>query len=353
MKHPKKHHMKFGLPPGALVHVGERKLEHVHMTLIDFDRDNLETKKIDSLDTAVPFRDTASVSWVNIDGLHDINVLEQAGKLFNIHPLILEDILNTHQRPKIEELENLFYCVLKMLDYNEDEQEIINEQVSLVLEQNFLISFQEKPGDVFDPIRERIKSSLGRIRRSGPDFLMYSLMDSVVDKYFNILEHLGERLEFLEESLLADPSKTGINEIYKLKRQLLEVRHAVWPLREAVGRLRHGTSSLIREETLTYVNDLYDHIIQVIDYVETYREMVAGMLDLYLSSVSNRMNEIMRVLTVIATIFIPLTFVAGIYGMNFRFMPELAWKWSYPSILVIMAGLGIFMVRWFRKKKWL
>ena len=344
--------MKFGLPPGALVHVGERRSEHVHLTLIDFDRDNLEIKKIYSLDAAVPFLKTPSVSWVNIDGLHDINVLETAGKLFGIHPLILEDTLNTHQRPKIEEFDNLLYCVLKMLDYDEENEEIINEQVSMVLEENLLISFQERPGDVFEPIRERIKSSLGRIRRSGPDFLMYSLMDSVVDKYFNILEHLSDKMEKLEDSLLTDPQQTVVNEIYRLKRQLLEVRHAVWPLREAVTKLRHGSSILVKEETLTYLNDLYDHIIQVIDSVETYREMVAGMLDLYLSSVSNKMNEVMRILTVIATIFIPLTFIAGVYGMNFRYMPELDWKWAYPFIWLIMIGIGLFMAGWFKKKKW-
>lgn len=344
--------MKFGLPPGALIHVGERRSEHVHLTLIDFDRENLEIKKIDSLEAAVPSWKTPSVSWINIDGLHDINIMETAGKLFGIHPLILEDTLNTHQRPKIEEFENLLYCVLKMLDYDEEKEEILNEQVSLILEEDLLISFQERPGDVFEPIRERIKSSLGRIRRSGPDFLMYSLMDAVVDKYFNILEHLSDKMEKLEESLLKNPEQTIVNEIYRLKRQLLEVRHAVWPLREAVTRLRHGSSILVKEDTYTYLSDLYDHIIQVIDTVETYREMVAGMLDLYLSSVSNRMNEVMRILTVIATIFIPLTFIAGVYGMNFRYMPELEWKWAYPCVWVIMTGIGLLMAGWFKRKKW-
>lgn len=344
---------RYGLPPGALVHVGQRKLEQVEISLIDYDSVNITEKMIENLMEVAPLGETDSVSWVNINGLHDIGVLEKIGQVFSIHPLVLEDILNTQQRPKIEAYDDYLHTVLKMLDYNSETREITTEQVSLVLKNNILLTFQERPGDVLDPIRERLQKSLGRIRRSGVDYLAYAIVDAIVDRYFYILEIMGERLETLEERVLDNPSKETVNEIYSMKRQLLTLRHAVWPLREQVNSLRKGESPFIRESTLIFLTDLHDHIMQVIDTVENYREMVAGLLDLYLSSVSNRMNEVMKVLTVIATLFIPLTFIAGIYGMNFEFMPELGWKWSYPVLWVIMIVVLSLMVLWFRKKKWL
>jgi magnesium transporter len=261
--------------------------------------------------------------------------------------------LNTRQRPKIEAYDDYLHTVIKMLDYETETGEITTEQVSLVLKNNILLTFQERPGDVLDPIRERLQKGLGRIRKSGTDYLAYAIVDAIVDRYFYILEIMGERLEILEEAVLEDPSKEIVNEIYSIKRQLLTLRHAVWPLREQVNSLRKGESPFIQEGTLIFLSDLHDHIMQVIDTVENYREMVAGLLDLYLSSLSNRMNEVMRILTVIATIFIPLTFIAGIYGMNFHFMPELSWKWAYPLCWLAMIGIGAGMVMWFRRKKWL
>ncbi len=344
---------RYGLPPGALIHVGERKIEEVEISFIDYDGQTINEERIEHIQETARFRETHTVSWININGLHEIGVLENIGKIFDIHSLVLEDILNTQQRPKIESYEGYLHMVLKMLDYNVDSMEIVSEQVSVILKNNLLLSFQERPGDVLDPIRERLKKGLGKLRKSGADYLAYAIVDAIVDRYFYILEMLGERIEVLEEALLADPSKDSVKEIYTLKRQLITLRHAVWPLREAVNSLRKGESELVQEGTLIFFGDLHDHIIQVIDTVENYREMVAGLLDLYLSSVSNRMNEVMKVLTVIATFFIPLTFIAGIYGMNFEFMPELGWKWSYPVLWVIMIIIAGFMASWFRKKKWL
>lgn len=341
------------MPPGALVHVGQRRTDEVEISLIDYDVRNITESRIETIQEAASFGETDSVSWLNINGLHDIGVLEKVGQVFKIHPLVLEDILNTRQRPKIEAYDDYLHTVIKMLDYEAETGEITTEQVSLVLKNNILLTFQERPGDVLDPIRERLQKGLGRIRKSGTDYLAYAIVDAIVDRYFYILEIMGERLEILEEAVLEDPSKEIVNEIYSIKRQLLTLRHAVWPLREQVNSLRKGESPFIQEGTLIFLSDLHDHIMQVIDTVENYREMVAGLLDLYLSSLSNRMNEVMRILTVIATIFIPLTFIAGIYGMNFRFMPELSWKWAYPLCWLAMIGIGAGMVMWFRRKKWL
>lgn len=353
MSKKKRESRTFGLPPGALVHVGERWTEKVDINLIQYDPENMESTEITRISRIREKMKESMVSWLNIDGLHDINILEETGKIFNINSLVLEDVLNTHQRPKFEEHGHFLYFVLKMLDYDPESEEITKEQVSMILSRNFLLSFQERPGDIFTPVRNRLKSSLGRIRKSESDYLMYTLIDSVADRYFSILEILGEKIEKLEDSLLEDPSNAAVNEIYSIKRDLLEMRHAVWPLRQAVNSLSRSDSSLISRDTRPFLNDLYDHIIQIIDTVETYREMVTGMMDLYLSSVSNRMNEVMKVLTIIATLFIPLTFIVGVYGMNFTYMPELEWKWSYPVVWGLMAGILFLMILWFRRKKWL
>jgi magnesium transporter len=240
-----------------------------------------------------------------------------------------------------------------MLDYNDKSNEIESEQMSLVLGPNFVFSFQEREGDIFDPIRDRIRNSKGRIRKMGADYLAYSLLDSIVDNYFIILEKLGEKIEFLEEKLVTHPTPETLQTIHHLKREMIFLRKAVWPLREVVNGLERGESSLIKESTRVYLRDVYDHSIQVIDTIETLRDMVSGMLDIFLSSISNRLNSVMKVLTIIATIFMPLTFLAGIYGMNFRYMPELEWRWGYPFIWLIMVGIGVFMLLYFKKKKWL
>ena len=344
---------KAGLPPGTLVHVGERKVGKAKITIIDYDERHFEEKEAKSVEECFPFKDKPTVTWINIDGIHQLEIIEKIGKHFNIHPLVLEDIANTGQRPKIEDFVDYIFLTLKMLRYSEGEKETKVEQVSVILGSNFVISFQESEGDVFDSIRERIRADKGRIRKMGSDYLSYALMDAIVDNYFTILEKLGDRIEDFEEELVVNPKPETLQAIHDLKREMIFLRKSVWPLREVINRLERWESSLINKSTAIYFRDVYDHTIQVIDSVETFRDMLSGMLDIYLSSVSNKMNEVMKVLTIIATIFIPLTLVAGIYGMNFRFMPELEMAVGYPIVLLIMLCVGVVMILYFRKKRWL
>jgi magnesium transporter len=341
-----------GLPPGTLVHVGEKKVEKVRIRVIDFDQENLEERELEKIEECLPYRDKPTVTWINIDGLHDVDILERIGKHFGLHPLILEDILHTDQRPKMEDSENYLFIVTKMLSYDE-ENHLNVQQFSLVLGQNYIITFQERVGDVFEPVRERLRKGKGRIRKMPPDYLAYALIDAVVDHYFIVLERIAERVEEIEEELIRNPTPETLKTIHHLKRELIFLRKSVWPLRELIGALERGESSLVHEKTTIFLRDLYDHTIQVIDTVETLRDMVSGMLDVFLSSVSNRMNEVMKVLTIIATIFIPLTFIAGIYGMNFKFMPELEWHWGYPLVWSIMIVVGVVMLFYFKRRKWL
>jgi magnesium transporter len=320
---------------------------------MDYDEAHFEEKEIKTIDECFIFKDKPTVTWINIDGLHQVAILERMGECYGLHPLVLEDILNTDQRPKMEDYGEYLYIVLKDLDYNDKSNEIESEQMSLILGPNFVFSFQEREGDTFNPIRERIRNSKGRIRKMGADFLAYTLLDSIVDDYFIILEKLGEKIEFLEEKLVTQPTPETLQIIHRLKREMISFRKAVWPLREVISSLERGESSLIKVSTKIYLRDVYDHTIQTIDTVETYRDMVSGMLDIYLSSVSNRLNSVMKVLTIIATIFMPLTFLAGVYGMNFKFMPELEWRWGYPFIWMVMLGIGVFMLFYFKKKRWL
>jgi magnesium transporter len=342
-----------GLAPGTLVYVGEKRVEAVRITYFDYDEQNFAEKQVANIEECFPFKTTPTVTWINIDGLHDIQIIEKLGKEFELHPLLLEDILSTRQRPKAEDYEKYFFIVLKMLHYNDEEQTVESEQVSIVLGNNFVISFQETVGDVFDNVRDRIRNAKGRARKMGPDYLAYSLIDAIVDGYFTILEKLGEKIEFLEEQLVVEPTEQTLHQIHRLKRELIILRKSVWPLREVISTLQRTESKLISEVTSIYLRDVYDHTIQVIDTIESFRDMAAAMVDIYLSSLSNRMNSVMKVLTIIATIFIPLTFIAGVYGMNFKDMPELQWRWGYPAILLVMVLVAGVMLVYFRKKKWL
>jgi magnesium transporter len=342
-----------GLSPGTLVHDGDKKVEKAKITIIDFDATQFQEKEVDTVEECFPFRDTPTVTWINIDGLHEVRIIEKIGKHFSIHPLILEDILHTGQRPKMEDFEDYIFLVVKMFYYDEKDDEIKMEQVSLLLGSNFVISFQEREGDIFNPIRERIRNHKGRIRMMKADYLGYALLDTIVDNYFIILEKIGEDIENMEEELVTKPTPETLQTIHNLKRELIVLRKSIWPLREVVNSLERGESPLINEATGVYLRDVYDHTIQVIDTIETFRDMVSGMLDIYLSSISNKMNEVMKVLTIIATIFIPLTFVAGIYGMNFEFMPELKWHWGYFAALLVMVAVAVIMVFYFRRKRWL
>ncbi len=342
-----------GHVPGELVHVGEKKVDEVKVSVIDYDDKNFQEKIIANIEELLPFKDTPTVTWININGLHDVDFIEKIGNNFEMHPLTLEDIVNTGQRPKYEDFDQYIFVTLKILMFDEEKKEIISEQVSLVFGANFVISFQEIEGDVFNPIRERIRNAKGRIRKMGPDYLAYSLLDAVVDNYFSILEKFGEKIEGMEEDLVANPTPQTLQAIHDLKRDAIFLRKSVWPLREVAGGLDRSESILIKKETHIFLRDVYDHTIQVIDTIETFRDMVSGMLDIYLSSVSNRMNEVMKVLTIFAAIFIPLTFMAGVYGMNFEFMPELKWKWGYFALLGLMAVVGFGMLFHFRRKKWI
>ncbi|MBN2374175.1 magnesium/cobalt transporter CorA [bacterium] len=344
---------KSGLSPGSLVSIGDKKMEKVRMTILDYDEKSMSEKEIKTFDECLPFIKTPSITWINIDGLHDIDIIQRIGEIFNIHPLVLEDIVNTGQRPKYEDHENYLFIVLKMLQLEEKEEKIRTEQVSLILGPNFVISFQEEEGDVFNPVRERIKNYKGKIRKMGADYLAYALLDAIIDNYFVILEKFDEKIEIIEDELLDNPSPKTLQIIHNLKRETIFLRKSVWPLREVIASLERRESKLIKETTVPYLRDLYDHTIRVIEGVETVRDLISGVLDIYLSSVSNKMNNVMKVLTIIATIFIPLTFIAGIYGMNFRFMPELEWRWSYPSVWVLMIAVFVSMLLYFRRKGWI
>jgi magnesium transporter len=344
---------KVGLPPGTLVHVGDKKTEKVKITVIDYDESTLQERSLTKVEECYPFKETPTVTWINIDGIHDVNTIEKIGENYGIHSLLLEDIMHTEQRPKIEDFEGYIFLVLRMLSFDEKEHRIDTEQVSLVLGPNYVISFQEKEGDVFDQVRERIRNAKGRIRKMGADYLAYALLDSVVDSYFLILEKIGDKIEKLEDDLIAYPDAKTLQTIHYLKREMIFLRRSVWPLREVISNMSRQESTLIKESTGIFLRDVHDHTIQVIDTIENYRDMVSGMLEIYLSSISNRMNEVMKVLTIFASIFIPLTFVVGIYGMNFKYMPELDWHWGYFIVLAIMAGVGISMLMYFKKKHWL
>jgi magnesium transporter len=344
---------KVGLPAGSLVYTGEQ-VGKVEVTLIDYDEQTFEERPVQSVDECIVYKAKPTATWINVDGVHNTTLLEKIGECFGLHRLVIEDLMNVVQRPKVEDYGEYLFVVLKMLTYDEKEGRIVPEQVSLIIGENFLLTFQEGvKGDVFPLIRDRLRSGKGKSRKMGVDYLAYALLDALVDGYFVILEKLGERIDLLEEELVARPGRAIVEQLYQLKRELLFLHKAVWPLREVVSSLVRRESPLIRETTAPYLRDVYDHVVQAIDSVEIYRDMLSTMLDLYLSSVSNRMNEIMKVLTIIATIFMPLTFLAGVYGMNFKYMPELDWKYGYFIIWTIMIAIGIGMGFYFKRKKWL
>ena len=355
----KKNTKQVGASPGSLVHVGERKADTVTMSLFDYDSDHLEEKSLTRPEEGLACKDKPTVSWININGLHQVNLIEAFGQNFNIHPLVLEDILHTAQRPKLENFDGYLYLVVKMVHYREEEAALEIEQVSIILGHSFILSFQEQEGDVFDVIRQRLRNKESRLRNHGPDYLVYRLLDTIVDNYFVILEKLGDRIEVLEDRLLHEATKEMLAEIYQLKRDMILLRKSIWPLREVISGFQREDTPLIKESTHLFLRDVYDHIVQAIDTIESFRERVSGLMDVYLSSMSNRMNEIMKVLTIMASIFIPLTFIAGIYGMNFDSqagrwnMPELHWAFGYPLAILLMAVIAVIMILYFKKKNWL
>lgn len=346
-------HKKPGLSPGTLVYVGNKREDEIKISVIDYDAEHFEEREVDTIEDCLPYKDKETVTWINISGIHDIGAIEAMGKRFDLHPLVLEDIVNTRHRPKMDDYGDYLFVVMKMLHEPDSQQPIRHEQISFILGPRMVISLQEYEGDLFDPVRERIRKQKGRIRTKGPDYLFYALVDTIVDYYFNIFEVIGEKIEAMQEEVLEHPRPEILNEIQTLKREMIGLRKSVWPLRDIISLLVRGESKLISEEVILFLRDVYDHTIQVIDTIETLRDMLSGMLDIYLSSISNRMNEVMKVLTIIATIFIPMTFLAGIYGMNFKYMPELEWPWAYPVLWLILISVFVCMVIWFKKKRWL
>lgn len=352
-KNVRRQSTKSGLAPGTPVFIGERKRETTRIDIIDYDDAALNEFPDTTVEQCTLLAQSETVTWINVIGLHDLGMIELIGKRFNLHPLTIEDLVNTNQRPKAEIFPDYLFIVLKMMSYSETANSVDVEHVSLILGKNYVISFLENEGDVFDTVRARIRSAKGRIRAMPSDYFAYVLMDAVVDHYFLAVERIGDFIEDIDDRLLADPQPDDVQEIHRLKREILVLRKAVWPLREEVGAIEKSESPLIHHETRIFLRDLYDHTIQVIDMVETFRDLLGGMHDTYLSSVSNHMNEIMKVLTIIATIFIPLTFIVGVYGMNFEHMPELKWPWGYYLIWLVMAGVGVGMVLFFKRKKWI
>jgi len=348
----KKRSRKAGVLPGTLLPITEQRSEKVRITVIDYDETQFQEKQIEDLNECVPYRDKPTVTWINVDGIHRVDIIEKIGECFGVHRLLMEDIVTTDQRPKVEDLGDYIYLVLRMLTLD-DEHEITSEQMSLILGPNYVISFQETEGDVFDTIRERLRTNKGRLRKLGADYLAYSLIDAIVDNYFLTMETLGERIEATEVKLVTSPNPQALRTLQNLKRTMISLRKSVWPLREVISRMSRSESPLIKQSTDMYFKDVYDHTVQVIDTIESYRDILGGMMDIYLSSVSNRLNEVMKVLTIIATIFIPLTFIVGLYGMNFKHMPEIDTYWGYPAVLAVMLGVVIFMLFYFRRRKWL
>ena len=349
----KRRSQKAGLPPGSLVHIGEKRTEQINITLFNYDEEQFQELTLKSPQECSAFKDQLTVTWINLEGLHEVGAIESIGEQFGLHPLVMEDILNTEQRPKIEDFGDYLYIVLKMFSLDTGQEKVQSEQISLILTRKFVLSFQEGlEEDAFDPLRERIRTDKGRIRKMGADYLAYSVIDAIVDNYFVILEKLGEKVEELQEELVVRPDPHILANLHRLKSDMIILRKAVWPLREVISNLERGESLLIQSSTKLFLRDVYDHTIQVIDSIETFRDMLSGMLDIYLSSLSYRMNEIMKVLTIIATLFIPLTFIVGIYGMNFKYMPELDWRWGYLVVWMVMIVVGVGLLLYFRNKKW-
>ncbi|MBH0193100.1 MAG: magnesium/cobalt transporter CorA, partial [Nitrospira sp.] len=314
MKLVQKRSKKTGLSPGTLVHIGENRTETVEITLFNYAGALCDERTVTNPNDLQPPADE-TVTWINVGGVHKLDVLEAFGKQFGLHPLLLEDIANTDQRPKLDDYETYLFLVVKMLAVT-DRGGILVEQVSFVLGRNYVLSFQENGTDVFSPVRDRLRAGKGRLRHNGSDYLLYALVDAVVDQYFAVLESLGEKIETLQERVMADPKPDTLRDVHALKRQLLFVRRAVWPLREVTNSLSRSECPYLHEPTKVFFRDVYDHVVQIVDTIETFREMLSASLDIYLSSVSYRLNAVMRVLTVITTIFMPLSFIASIYGMN-------------------------------------
>jgi magnesium transporter len=345
---------KFGQPPGTALYTGNYKLVPQLITVITYSENKFIEKTVAKLEDCIPNKNQKEMTWIHVQGLHEISIIEQLAKLYNLHPLTVEDVLNVEQRPKVEEFVNYEFIILKAIIFEPNKKQFSTQQLSLILGNNFLLSFQESDFPIFNTIRDRLRAnSTQRLRQQGSDYLAYRLLDNVVDNYFVILESLGNDIDQIEEDIIINPKPQNTRTIYSLKRQTLSIRKVIWPMREVVSHLLQGEENLITPFTRIYMRDLYDHIVQAIDTVETFRDMLSNLLDVYLSSLTNRMNEVMKTLTIIATIFIPITFIASLYGMNFVNMPELHWRWGYYYALSLMGAIAFSLLIYFYRKKWL
>ena len=349
----KRYTQKVGQPPGTLAYLGEEPTEPVRITIIDYDATNFQEEEAQTVEACVPFIDTESVTWIQIEGIHEVAIIEEIGECFGVNPLLLEDILSPTQLPKIEIYEDYIFIFLKSLDYNAAAARVSREQVSLIIGPNFVLSLQENYSEIFTSIQNRLRNAQGRIRRMQSGYLAYALIDIIVDHYFIVLDEINERIQALEEEIMKDPSPETLAKVNVLREEQLLLRRPILPLRDVLIEILDDEIPLLGENTHPYFRDVYDHLIQVIQMLEMIRSSVSGLFDVYTSAVSHRMNEVMKVLTIVATFFIPLTFIAGIYGMNFKFMPELETQWGYPIVLLVMLGISIGMFIFFKLKKWL
>lgn len=345
---------KSGLAPGSLVYTGSAKNLPAKLNVIRYSLEHVEEQSLTTLDEIVALNKYTGVTWIDIDGISDIQMLEKLGKHFHLHPLIVEDIVSVEQRPKLVEYDNCIYIVMQMITHDEKKSKISTEQLSIIVTGDTVLTFQDGPEDVLEPVRKRIRAAIGRIRKMGTDYLAYALIDAVVDHYFVVLEQIGGRIETLEDEVVKHQSALVVQDIHAMKREIIYLRRSVWPLRDAINGFREVASDLVSEDIDVFLHDLDDHILRIIDVLETYRDMLGTVLEIYMSSISLKMNAVMKVLTVISTIFIPLTFIVGLYGMNFtEQMPEFHWRWSYVAVWILMLGISGTMLVYFKKKDWM
>lgn len=344
---------KIGLSPGSLVYVGEKKDQPVQISILNYDAEGHDEMMNASVSDVLDFAAKKALTWIHVNGIHDISVIEDIGKAFGLHPLLLEDIVNTNHRPKLDDYDDYLFVVLKMPHAENTDQRFEIEHVCIVIGHDYILLFQESQSHIFDPVKDRIKRGKGRLQKYGVDYLAYALIDMIVDQYYGILESIGEEIEELQETSLAIQDQRLLSRIHDCKHRVMYLRKSIWPFREMISMMLRGESSQIKDYVMVYLQDVYDHVIQITDTVETYRDLLSGIMDIFMSGINNKMNEIMKVLTIISTLFIPLTFMAGVYGMNFKYMPELNWQLSYPVFWVAVIFIFFLMLVWFKHKKWI
>jgi magnesium transporter len=339
--------------PGSVIFVGSQKMERSKVSIMDYDQGNLRELDLQKITDGERFKKADSVTWINVDGVHDTDLIMEIGRIFDLHPLILEDIVQTGQRPRVEEYDDCLFLVVKMLHFDKNQEQVVGEQLSMVLGKGFLLTFQEQSGDTFDPVRDRVRRQKGRVRGSGVDYLAYALLDTVVDNYIFIIERLGEKVEDLEEEVLFSPSQAVLEKITHYKREMNYIRKSVRPFRELIMQLNSLDSDLISDKTVPFLRDMQGLALQSVEIIDTYREMLFDHLNVYNTGVSIKLNEIMKVLTIFSAIFIPLTFIAGVYGTNFEYLPELHYRYSYFAFWTVLLLVAVVMIRFFKKREWL